>query len=115
MCIRALVGAGTNAHTDPLFEDLGMLKCPDMIKVELCKTGHKMTNNHLPRPITQLFKGSGGVKTHRYLTRNKRIPNFIAHKNALVYTSFLCQSIAMYSKLSYKLKSINCPKYLAEI
>ena len=85
-----------------------------MIELELCKAGLKVTNNSMPNPIMQLFKISGGgVKTHRYPTRNKRTPNIIKHKSTLVNTSFLCKSIATFSKLRYKLKSTNSLKNFA--
>ena len=105
-CVRCIYRAKKNAHTDPLFKRLKILKFPDMIKLELQKLGHKVCHKKLPKLILKLFSCKEGSKTHLYPTWNKNTPNIQSHNGNIMNKSFLCRSISWYQQLSYKLKRI---------
>ena len=91
---------------DDIYIKLKLLKFSDMIKIELCKFGARISNNLLPKPIQELMIKRGGKKTHGYETRNKHIPNTQKHSTTRFNISFMHRGIAEYSKLTLDLKSI---------
>ena len=58
-----------------IFKDLHLMTVYNMIQISMCKLGHNISHKHFPSPIVRLFDMFGGHKSHRYLTRNKHIPN----------------------------------------
>ena len=48
-CVRTIVGATKNVHTDPIFKELKILKINEMINFELVKLGHKVAHNIMPK------------------------------------------------------------------
>ena len=74
------------------------------ITLNLCKLGHKISFNNLPKPIIQIFNFDGGKKQHRYPTRNQNVPNIQKHDTLLFNRSFLCKSLTEFSQLSMYLK-----------
>ena len=95
-----------NIPVDDIFKKLKLLKFSDMIKIELCKFGARISNNLLPKPIQELMIKRGGKKTHGYETRNKHIPNTQKHATTHFNISFMCRGITEYSNLTLDLKSI---------
>ena len=91
---------------DAIFRELKLLKFSDMIKIELCKFGARISNNLLPKPIQELMKKRRGWKTHGYDTRNKCIPNTQKHTTTCFNISFMRRGITEYSNLTFDLKSI---------
>ena len=91
---------------DDIYIKLKLLKFSDMIKIELCKFGARISNNLLPKPIQELMIKRGGKKTHGYETRNKHIPNTQKHSTTHFNISFMHRGITKYSKLTLDLKSI---------
>ena len=87
-----------------MYKDLNILKLPDMIKLEQCKLGYQLRNKLLPKPLQQLFHSRGGKKQHRYLTRNKALPNVQQHSGKSFHTRFMCKSLAVYSNLPLQLQ-----------
>lgn len=53
--VRVLSNAKYNAHTDPLFRELKILKLADIYRVEILKIVVRHLNNNLPEPISKLF------------------------------------------------------------
>ena len=104
-CIRHML-KGNSIPLDAIFRKLKLVKFSDMIKIELCKFGARVSNNLLPKPILDLMKKRGGMKTHGYETRNKNILNTQRHTSAHFNTSFMCRGITEYSSLTLDLKSI---------
>ena len=89
-----------------LFKALNVLKFPDMIKIELNKFGAKVARKQIPKPIQQLMELRGGVKSHRYNTRRKGVPNIQKHRTPLFNQSFLCCGTVEYNALSLRLTNI---------
>ena len=104
-CIRHMIRRNS-IPVDDIFKKLKLLKFPDMIKIELCKSGARISNNLLPKPIQELMIKRGGKKTHGYETRNKHIPNTQKHATTHFNISFMHHGITEYSNLTLDLKSI---------
>ena len=104
-CIICML-KGSSIPLDAIFRKLRLVKFSDMIKIELCKFGARVSNNLLPKPILDLMKKRGGRKTHGYGTRNKNIPNTQRHTSSHFNTSFMRHGITEYSNLTLDLKSI---------
>ena len=104
-CIQLMIKKNSTS-VDAIFRKLKLLKLSDMIKIELCKFGARISNNLLPKPIQELMKKRSGWKTHGYDTRNKRIPNTQKHTTTRFNISFMRRGITEYSNLTFDLKSI---------
>ena len=80
-----------------------ILNVHQLTKLELCKLGYRLTNNLLPKPLTnellsdQHNKNLG--KMHGYNTRHKSIPNLPRANNSRYRSSYIFQAISAYSKL----------------
>lgn len=119
-CVRLIKNAPTRAHSDPLFKQLRIPTIRQQIKHSLCKIGYMLDNKLLPKKVRDLYKQ--GLKTHQYETRNKNIPNLLAHSGSLYNKSFLCRSIAEYLIVPTKLKKCdnlttfnqNCKSFLLQ-
>ena len=98
-CVRLIANRKRNSNVEPLFSNLKIIKFPDLIEIELCKTGYKIDRKLLPTPIIDLFHMKNGKKNHHYNTRQKALPNIQKHSTPLFNRSFLCKSISLYSKL----------------
>ena len=83
----------------------------NLIKLELAKFGWKVTNDLLPTALQECAQtnqfGNTLIKSHRYTTGNKGIPN-IPHTVCKQYTnSLFCKSISFFYTLPLELKNIN--------
>ena len=58
-----------NAHTEPIFKKLGLLKIQDMFKLSLLKFQFKLSNGKLPEYFPTIFTVE--ETEHSYKTRNK--------------------------------------------
>ena len=70
--IRALTCSKYNAHCDPLFRRLRLLKINDIYKLQMIKFYYKYTKNELPQYFDNMFDQN--YLTHHYDTRNKDNP-----------------------------------------
>ena len=105
-CVR-LVARKKNYPTNEIFQDLEIVNISDMIKIETAKVGHRISTEQYPAPLLNIFNAHGGLKQHRYPTRNKRIPNIQIHSSQQFNNSFLCKSIFIYNYLPVELKKIH--------
>ena len=75
------------------FKSNRILKVPCLLFLENCKFGYKLINKQLPRKIEEscMFDNNRNSleKSHRYNTRNKRIPNVPIKMNKIYRASFL--------------------------
>ena len=69
-CMRFLTKSKYNAHTDPIFKKLNILKIHDLFKLHLLKLYHNYKNNNLPS-FLQSFNIIPRQDVHSYNTRNK--------------------------------------------
>ena len=70
--MRAITCSKYNAHTEPIFAKLKLLKIEDIHKVALLKFFHRYTNNSLPKYFDNFFKQK--YLTHDHDTRHKNEP-----------------------------------------
>lgn len=73
--VRIIVNAKYNAHTEPIFKSLSMLKISDVLLVQELKFYYKLENQMLPVSFTSLL--TRNVDVHNYNTRssqNVRVP-----------------------------------------
>ena len=79
-CIRNVAGSQYNAHTDPLFKELKILKFHDLFEFSCNKFMFKFTNNLLPNSFCNMFQTlSMENRTNGYITslvRKKCLESF---------------------------------------
>ena len=66
---------------------------------------------------TSIIKGmerigsiSGGLKTHRYGTRLKSLPNVLLHRSPRFNRSFLCKAITSFTKVPSDIQNLKSEK-----
>ena len=77
-----------------------------MIQLEMYKLGQQLKFKQLPDPIIREFNANGGMKMHRYPTRNKNLPNIQRYQGTLFNKSFLCRGITCYMLLPVEMQSM---------
>lgn len=103
-CIR-LVSKRKNSpnNVQILFDNMRIINIGQLIKLENSKLGYKVCHNSLPPTILDLIKkdskGNTLNKTHKYATRQKKIPNLPRHHTTKYNKSFLNQSLKTFSEL----------------
>ena len=70
--VRAITCSKYNAHTDPLFKKLNLLKITDIYKLTALKFYYKFKNDLLPQSFLNIF--TQNYPTHSYTTRQCNIP-----------------------------------------
>ena len=100
---------------DNKLKDKQFIKFPDMIKIELCKFGHRLTNKTLPKPLKDLMDQRGRKKQHRYNTRCKSTPNVQLYQSMLFNQSFLCKSITEFNKLPMNVRSSQATSFTKKL
>ena len=101
-----------------LYQKHRILKFDDMVKVKQCKLGYKLCHGLLPRAMalnmSEDHQNEFLAKGHRYSTRNKAIPNLPKVLGKKYRSSFLYNSIKLYSELNDRLKSAQNLKTFAK-
>ena len=87
-----------DCNIDVAFQHLKVITLPDLITLHQQKLGYMVSHELLPKPLLDLFNKRGGKKSHRYLTRNKLVPNSQVHQNVAFNSSSLCKSITTYNQ-----------------
>ena len=83
--VRAITCSKYNAHTDPLFKKLGLLKVNDIYKVTAIKFYYKFKNELLPHSFSGIFTNT--YASHTYETRQRNIPRTNPPKSNLLKTT----------------------------
>ena len=90
------------------FTKINCLKFTQLIDLELVKTVHRAKLKTMPKSVRDIFDSIDrrvlGLKTHKYETRNKNVPNILPHKSKEFNKSFLCKSIIKYQMLDKNTK-----------
>ena len=80
-----------------------------MVKLEQCKLGYKLCHDLLPNALSNNMKrdhrNESIIKTHKYPTRNKTIPNLPNVSGRKYRSSFLFNAIKLYSALDNEIQS----------
>ena len=96
-----------NAHTDPIFANLKLLKLNDIIELENIKCMYQVTHNLLPNPLLDIFQINSDV--HHYNTRRRNDPRIINRQYSCLDKSFICRGPMSWSNLENNIKS--APSY----
>ena len=84
-----------------VWPNAGFLTINKLLELESAKLGYKLVNGLLPSPIASLIRtdqvGKTLNKTHRYGTRNKKLPNTPVSRTNLYKNSFLTNCVKSYS------------------
>ena len=96
-CVRIMTFAPFNSHTNPIFQELEMLKVRDVIKIHQMKLIFDFHRDCLPDDLMSLFKLTTDVQTTNLVLSSS--------KNNLLYTP-------RFQTMTYGKKSIKyqCPK-----
>ena len=71
--MRIITSSKYNAHTDPIFKKLNLMKLSDIYNVSILKFYHKFKNNKLPNYFKNIISSS---PPHQYQTRGRNNLNF---------------------------------------
>ena len=62
-----MINSKYNAHTDPLFKSLKLLKIKDIFDVQCMKIWYKFVNNNVPTFFSSMFRYNHGKVTNFYI------------------------------------------------
>ena len=97
-----------NKKPEELFKRNKILNLTDLIHLEQCKLGYKLSHNLLLKSLAENMttdhKQFSIVKNHQYSTRSKKTPNLPQVASAKYRSSFLYNSIKAYGDLNYPLR-----------
>ena len=106
-CVK-MIGTKLGLTTvDSMYKKLGIIPLTKMIQIELAKYGYGVTRKIVPSSIQALANRKGGLKNHRYCTRNCNTPNIQKHTNHQFNSSFMCKGLTTYSALPGDIKNIS--------
>ena len=101
---------------DELYRKHKILQFADMVRVEQCKMGYKLCHGLLPKALVvnrvKDHQNQNLVKSHKYPTWNKAIPNLPNGLGNKYMSGFLFNSIKLYSALDNRLKNLSKSVYL---
>lgn len=100
--IRAVKRTTYNAHTDPLFTDLKILKLHDLTDLEIFKIMYLNSKGKLPSQVCSLF--TSNPNQHTYFTRHRNEPAIKPYKYAAWHDSVFCRGPVLWSSLQKSLK-----------
>ena len=95
--IRVITCSKFNAHTEPLFKSLNLLKLEDMVSFNVLKLYYKLCHGNLPVYVTNLFTRNAPGTTHNYDLRPSGI-----FKTPTVHTCIAERCIRLYATENYK-------------
>ena len=67
--LRIMTGIKYNAHTEPLFKQLSIMKLDDSFSLHYLKFNHKFNQNFLPKCFANIFTRNSEI--HSYGTRSR--------------------------------------------
>ena len=86
--LRIMTNSRYNAHKEPLFKQLHLLKVKDIFEIQCLKCWYKYVNNKLPNYFRNIFTYNHELheietrnhdRLHLYLTRNNGARNVLRH------------------------------------
>ena len=108
-----MTNSSYNAHTEPLFKRLNLLKAKDIFDVQCVKFWYKFVNNKLPNYFCDMFKSNDEIhdietrnhdRLHVYPTRTRGARNVLRHHIPELLNKFpqyLIDRIKTHSKYSF--------------
>ena len=111
---------------DAIYSTYKILTVSQMIELEMSKLGYRLVNNLLPNQLSKALQtdhcNRSMLKTHRYNTRLRAVPNLPKATHSRYINSYLFQALSIYSKLpatainqtNLKVFAGKCKAYLLE-
>ena len=94
--VRCIINAKYNAHTDPIFAKLGILKFKDLLDLNQICFVHKFISNKLPPSFDDFFVKLPNFNRNLSLSltsvRNKKMRNFPSYAMPLIWNSLPLQT-----------------------
>ena len=88
---------------DVVYRTYKILAVDQMIELEMCKLGFHLVNNLLPNQLSKALQTDhcdrSTLKTHRYDTRHRAVPNLPKATHSIYRNSYLFQALSIYNKL----------------
>ena len=88
---------------DAVYSTYKILAVGQMIELEMSKLGFRLVNNlllnHLSKALQTVYCDRSTLKTHRYDTRHRAVPNLPKATHSRYRNSYLFQALSIYSKL----------------
>ena len=88
---------------DAVYSTYKILTVGQMIELEMFKLGFHLVNNLLPNQLSKALQTDhcdwSTLKTHRYDTRHRAVPNLPKATHSRYRNSYLFQALSIYSKL----------------
>ena len=100
--VRSIKNTSYCEHTDPLFQDLQILKFEDIVKSETLKLMYKLVNDDLPTEISNKFQLNRDI--HNYNTRHNNDVHIAPTKTSKAFKSILHQGPELWSNLNNDIK-----------
>ena len=72
--VRIMTASKYNAHTEPLFKQLNIMKLETSFSLQCLKFYHKFKGNFLPKYVSDIFTRKSGI--HHYGTRRDQLHYF---------------------------------------
>ena len=113
-CIKLICKQPKATNILQLLKRHKLLKVEDIVELKMGKFGYRLANNILPSPLKNLMEAKGGIKSHRYPTRNKRIPNIQKHSITMFNHSYMCRSLVIYGQTKQHVQAMNTVKSFAQ-
>ena len=102
--IRAITHSNYNAHTDPLFKTLSILKLKDVYTLEIGKFMYKHANSALPQPLMNMFILNQQIHSHN--TRHQNDPHCTSRRTKQAANSVIHKGPEVWNTFPNKLKTI---------
>jgi hypothetical protein len=102
--IRTISKTNYNAHTEPLFKNLHILKLNDIFTLQLSKLMHSYMHISLPDPLMNMFTINRNI--HLYETRHQHQPHILQRKTAFISKTFIHQAPEAWYKLPEKIRQL---------
>jgi hypothetical protein len=102
--IRTVSKSNYNAHTEPLFKNLQILKLKDIFTFQLSKIMYSFINISLPDPLMTMFTVNTHIHSHE--TRQLHQPHIQYRKTAFLSKTFIYQAPETWYKLPETIRQL---------
>ncbi len=101
--IRAIVGAGYNAPSSPIFKELKIVKLKDLFELQVNIFMYDFVNGLLPEPLLGIYRYHGNI--HEHETRHSTDPRPPKVNSEAMRRSLLYKGPCLWLTLDYHMKS----------
>ena len=113
-CVRMINNSNRRAYMNQIYKSLNLLPINQILTLELQTFGYKLYHKNLPTPIIKGLGRIGSIssrlKTHRYGTRLKSLPNVLPPQSPRFIGSFLCKAIMSFTKVPSDIQNLKSEK-----